>query len=127
MLWSSIKQIKAPYVFDWEHVIALHAMQRNRASSRSEWELSWPFSSCGGMLGYIFKVRREWSFKTHVCSMTSGLLSSFQGTLMNLHEAWQINRHASRCEEGDPVSLSSFHSDIGISINFHGESGIVTF
>ena len=26
-LWSSVKQIKAPYVFDWKHGIALHAMQ----------------------------------------------------------------------------------------------------
>ena len=32
-LWSSIKQIKAPYVFDWANAIALHAMQWNRASS----------------------------------------------------------------------------------------------
>ena len=33
---SSIKQIEAPYVFDWENAIALHAMQWNRASSRGE-------------------------------------------------------------------------------------------
>ena len=26
----------APYVFDWENAIALHAMQGNRASSRGE-------------------------------------------------------------------------------------------
>ena len=26
-LWSSIKQIEALYVFDWENAIALHAMQ----------------------------------------------------------------------------------------------------
>ena len=30
-LWSSIKKIEAPYVFDWEYGIALHAMQGNRA------------------------------------------------------------------------------------------------
>ena len=35
-LWSSIKQIKAPYVFDWANAIALHAMQGNRTSSRSD-------------------------------------------------------------------------------------------
>ena len=29
-------QIEAPYVFDWENAIALHAMQGNRASSRGE-------------------------------------------------------------------------------------------
>ena len=31
-----MKQIEAPYVFDWENAIALHAMQGNRASSRGE-------------------------------------------------------------------------------------------
>ena len=30
-LWCSIKKIEAPYVFDWEYGIALHAMQGNRA------------------------------------------------------------------------------------------------
>ena len=30
--WSSIKRIKAPYVFDWEHGIALNAVPGNRAS-----------------------------------------------------------------------------------------------
>ena len=31
-LWCSIKKIEAPYMFDWEYGIALHAMQGNRAS-----------------------------------------------------------------------------------------------
>ena len=31
-LLCSIKKIEAPYVFDWEYGIALHAMQGNRAS-----------------------------------------------------------------------------------------------
>ena len=35
-LWCSIKKIEAPYVFDWENGIALHAMQGNRASFPSE-------------------------------------------------------------------------------------------
>ena len=35
-LYSSIKQIEAPFVFDWENAIALHAMQRHRASSHGE-------------------------------------------------------------------------------------------
>ena len=30
-LWCFIKKIEAPYVFDWENGIALHAMQGNRA------------------------------------------------------------------------------------------------
>ena len=31
-LLCSIKKIEAPYVFDWEYGIAMHAMQGNRAS-----------------------------------------------------------------------------------------------
>ena len=42
-LWSSMKQIKTPYVFDWEHGIALHAMQGNRTSSLCDGKVSWFF------------------------------------------------------------------------------------
>ena len=35
-LWCFIKKIEAPYVFDWENGIDLHAMQGNRASFPSE-------------------------------------------------------------------------------------------
>ena len=38
-LWCSIKKIEAPYVFDWEYGIALHAMQGNRASFPSEGDI----------------------------------------------------------------------------------------
>ena len=38
-LWSSIKQIKAPYMFDGEHRIALHAMQGNWTSCHVEVEV----------------------------------------------------------------------------------------
>ena len=126
-LWSSIKQIKAPYVFVGEHRIALHAMQGYLASSRGEGEVSWFFTSCGWNLGYILMLQREWPFKTLVCSVTSGLLSIYEGHLGNLHEAWQENRDASRGEAGNQESLSSCHRDIGIPINFQAESGIVSF
>ena len=94
-LWSSIKQVKAPYVFDGEHRISLHAMQGNHASSCSAGEVSWFFSSCGGNLGYILDLRRGWPFKTRFYSETSGLLSSYEGYLRNLFKAWQSNRDAS--------------------------------
>ena len=55
-LWCSIKHIEAPYVFDWEHRIALHPMQAIRASSSAEGNVSWDFSSCGRNLGYILKL-----------------------------------------------------------------------
>ena len=38
-LCTSVKQIKAPYLFDWEEGIALHAVQGNQASSFSEQEV----------------------------------------------------------------------------------------
>ena len=72
-------------MFDWEHGIALHTMQGNRASSLGKGEVSWVFSSCGRNLGYILELRRGWSFETPVCSATSGLLSSYDGHLRNLN------------------------------------------
>ena len=45
-------------MFDWENAIALHAVQRNRASSRDEGEVSWVFSSCGRHLGYILELQQ---------------------------------------------------------------------
>ena len=57
-LCSSVKQIKTPYPFHWEQGIALHAMQGNWTSSRSEGEVSWFSSSCGGNLGYILELEQ---------------------------------------------------------------------
>ena len=45
-LCFSTKKIEAPYIFDWEYGIALHAMQGNRASFPSEGNVSYVFSSC---------------------------------------------------------------------------------
>ena len=55
-LCHSVKEIKAPYLFDWEQGIALHAIQGNQASSMREGEVSWFFSSCSGNLGYILEL-----------------------------------------------------------------------
>ena len=44
-LWCSITKIEAPDMYDCEYGIALHAMQGNRASSLSERQVSWFFSS----------------------------------------------------------------------------------
>ena len=83
-LWSSIKQIKASYVFDSEPGIALHAGRGNWSSSLSEGDFSGFFSSLGGNMGYILELQRGWQFKTRVCSATSGLLSSYDGYLRDL-------------------------------------------
>ena len=77
-LWSSIKQIEAPYVFDWENAIDLDTMQGNWASSRGEGKVSWAFSSCGRKLGYILELWRVCPFETGVCSVKSGHLSRYE-------------------------------------------------
>ena len=59
--------------------------------------------------------------------MTSGLLSSYDEHLGKLNYASQENTDASGCEPGGHASLILWHSYIGIPINFHEESGIVTF
>ena len=114
-------------MFDGEHGTALYAMQGNLASSHSEAEVSWLFSSYSGNMGYILELWREWHFKTRVCTAASGLLSSYEGQLRNLHKVCLCNRDTSQGEERDPGSLLSCHRDIGIPINFQEESGIVTF
>ena len=114
-------------MFDWEYGIALHAIQGNQASSPGEGDVSWDCSSCGRNLGYILELERAWPFETPLCSTKSGLLSSYNGHLRNLNYAWQDNTDASGGELGDQASLSSFHRDIGIPINFQEESGLITF
>ena len=45
-------------MFDWEQGTVLNEMQGNRASSLSEGEVTWIFSSCGGNLGYILELQQ---------------------------------------------------------------------
>ena len=54
-------------------------------------------------------------------------MSSYDGHLGKFNEAWQENIDASGVEPRGQASLISWHSYIGIPINFHKESGIVTF
>ena len=84
-LWNSIKQIEAPYLFNLENAIALHAMQGNQASSHGEGEVSCVFWSCGRNLGYILELRRVCPFESGVCSVKSGNLSRYDGHLGKLN------------------------------------------
>ena len=84
-LWSSIKQIEAPYVFDFENAIAQDTIQGNRASSGGEGKVSCVFSSCGRNLGYIHELRQGCPFETGVCSVKSGHLSRYEGQLRNVN------------------------------------------
>ena len=96
----------------------LHAMQGNRASFAGEGDGSWDFSSCARNLGYILELQWGWQFDNPLCSAKSGLLSGYDGHLRNLNYAWQDNTDASGGEVRDQATLSSFHRDIGIPINF---------
>ena len=40
ILFSSIREIEVPYIFDWEHGTPKHKMQGNLASSCGEGEVS---------------------------------------------------------------------------------------
>ena len=94
-LWNSIKKIVAPYVFDWENAIALHAMQWNQDLSRGDGEVSWVFSSYCRNLGYILELGWGCPFENGVCSVKSGHLSRYEGHLRNVNYAWKDNTDAS--------------------------------
>ena len=76
---------------------------------------------------YSLELRRGWPFETRVCSAKTGLLSSYDGHLGKLNYALQENTDTSGGEPGGQACLISWHSYIGIPINFHEVSGIVTF
>ena len=76
---------------------------------------------------YILELRWGWPFETRVCSEKSGFLSSYDGHLGKLNYSLQEYTDASGGEPGGQASLISWHSYIGIPINFPEESGIVTF
>ena len=84
-LWSSIKQIESPYMFDFKHGIALHAIKGNQASIRDKGKVSWVFLSCGRNLGYILELWWGSPFETRISSVKSGVLSSYDGHLRNLN------------------------------------------
>ena len=76
---------------------------------------------------YICELQRGWPFETPFCSSKTGHLLSYEGHLRNLNLAWQDNSDTSGGEVGEEGSLSSFHRDIGISINFQEDSRLVSF
>ena len=80
-----MKQIDAPYKFDWENAIALDTMKGNRVSSHGEEKVSWVFSSCVRNLGYILELWQGCPFETGGCSVKSGHLSRYAGHLRNVN------------------------------------------
>ena len=64
-LWCSIKKIEAPYVFDWEYGIALHAMQGNRALFPSEWDVSYDSRVAAETLGIFASYNGDGHSKFH--------------------------------------------------------------
>ena len=84
-LSCSIKKIEAPYMFDWEYRIVLHAMHGNRVSFPSDGDVSYDFWCCSMSLGYIRELQPGWPFETPLCSAQSVLLCSYEGHLRNLN------------------------------------------
>ena len=70
------QHIEAPYVFDWEHGLAMHSMQGILASSSTQGNISRDFSTCSRNLGYIVELQQGWPFETPLCSVKSGHLCS---------------------------------------------------
>ena len=65
--------------------------------------------------------------RLYLFSDISGVEFTYEGQLRNLFEAWHVHMDGSRYELGEPGTLSSCQSDIGIPINFQEGSGIITF
>ena len=126
ILFSSIREIEVPYVFDWEHGTPQHEMQGNRASSCGEGEVSWVFSSCGRHLVYILELRRNGHLKLGFVQRSRGsclVMTDISEVILCLAGKYRrFWRWA-----GWPRVIISWRSYLGIPINFHEESGIVTF
>ena len=99
-LWCSVKHIEAPYVFDWEHGIALHPMQGIRALTHADGDVSWDFSSCSRNLGIVSSYSWDGRSKLHlvhpsqgsglVRTATSGNLTRFGRIIQTLLEVrWE--------------------------------------
>ena len=77
--------------------------------------------------GVYSRVTARMAFETRVCSAKLGLVSSYDRHLGKFNYAWQENTFASGDEPGGQTSLISWHSYIGIPINFQEVSAIFTF
>ena len=72
-------------MLDWEHGIALHPVQRIRASCPAKGDVSWDFSSCGRNLAYIHELQWGWTLESPLSSGKSELLSIYDRQLRNLN------------------------------------------
>ena len=58
-----MKNIAAPYVFDWQHGIALHPMQGIWALNPAKGDVSWDFSCCSRILGVYLRITAGMAFR----------------------------------------------------------------
>ena len=117
-LWSSIKQVKAPYLFEGNmellcmqcRGIGPHHAARAKSHGFSHVVVgNWCiFSSYTGDDPSKLVFAQGSQNSSLVMRDTSGIFL----------QAWHGNTDTSRGEAGDPGSLSSCHSDTGIPINF---------
>ena len=83
-LWSSIKQIEAPYVFDWENTIALDTLQGNRASYRPGGESLMGFLEVRQEPGVYSRVTAGMSIRNSSLFIEVRNLSRYEGQLSNV-------------------------------------------
>ena len=120
--WLVFNEAEMCFILSWfgVHQYILHSWGDFRVLLFL-WQCSWGFSSVPSG-----KSR----FLTSLIGNTELLRMKCRGIgphLGKLNYAWQENTHASGGEPGSQVSLISWHSYIGIPVNFHEVSGIVTF
>ena len=83
-LWSSIKQIEAPYVFDWENAIALDTLPGNRALSRRGERLM-GFLELRQEPGVYSRVTAGMSVRNSSLFIEVRNLSRYEGQLRNVN------------------------------------------
>ena len=84
-LWSSIKQIESPYLFDWESAIALDTMKGNRASSRREGKSLMGFLELRQEPGVYSRVTVGMSIRNSSLLIEVMNLSRYEGQLRNVY------------------------------------------
>ena len=97
-LWSSIKQVKSPYMFYWEQEIAPQCMHWNWGSSVGKGDVTWFSRVAAGTRGIFSSYGRNEPSKLMfvqqdqdtylVMSDTSGISSRFARAISTLLDVW---------------------------------------
>ena len=98
--------------------ISLETPQRERASSRVEWRISWFSSSCGSKLGVPLEVRWELQGLALVAGGKSSLHVNCEGSLGIPLQLVPGPRSSTGAETGTSGFLSSADMDLRVPMEF---------